>query len=305
MQRIMIAGSDRGSVLAGQLHGAKAVMRILLTTDGSMESQNALRAASRLIAPYDREADLLYVAPPAAQLSVRERISRETKRVLQDAKQVLADEKCPASAVCHAGSPARVIRHESTKYDVTVLGAKGRADHSEGGLGPIASRILEHGAGCVLIGRRPPADRQPRILIPVDASDASDQALGMMSSLVDLASADVTLLHVIESMWLPGDEDGEPQEGVDRAEFQLRMEAELLLMESRAKLVPERTGVSTIVRTGIPANEILSEADQGQYDLIVLGASESTNLKHQILGSTSSKVAWNAPCSVLVVRVPE
>ncbi len=280
-------------------------MRILLTTDGSPESQDALRAASRLIAPYDREADLLYVAPTVGQPAAQERISRETKRVLHDARQVLAEEKCPACAVCHAGSPSRVIRHESTKYDLTVLGAKGRADHSEGGLGPVASRILEHGAGCVLIGRKPPVDRQPRILIPVDASDASDQALEMMSSLVDLTSADVTLLHVIESLWLPEDEDGEPQEGADRAALQLRLEAENLLAQSRAKILPEHAGVSTLVRTGIPANEILSEADQGQYDLIVLGATESTDLKHQMLGSTSSKVAWNAPCSVLVVRAPQ
>jgi len=280
-------------------------MRILFTTDGSADSQDALRAGSRLLAPDHREADLLYVAPQATQPAAQERIARETKRVLQDARQVLADERFPASAVCRAGSPARVIRHESTRYEITVLGAQGRNDHSEGGLGPVASRILEHGSGCVLIGRRPPADRQPRILIPVDGSDASEQALEMMSSLVNLASADVTLLHVIESLWLPQDEDGEPQEGADQAALQLRLEAENLLAQSRAKLLPQHAGISTSVRSGVPANEILSEADQGQYDLIVLGATESTDLKHQMLGSTSAKVAWNAPCSVLLVRVPQ
>jgi nucleotide-binding universal stress UspA family protein len=36
-----------------------------------------------------------------------------------------------------------------------------------------------------------------------------------------------------------------------------------------------------------------------------VGANEAADMKHSVLGSVSSKVAWNAPCSVLIVRVPE
>jgi len=59
--------------------------------------------------------------------------------------------------------------------------------------------------------------------------------------------------------------------------------------------------VVTRVREGIPGDEILSEVESGAYDLVVAGASGSHDLKHKILGSVSGKVAWNAPCSVLLI----
>jgi nucleotide-binding universal stress UspA family protein len=127
----------------------------------------------------------------------------------------------------------------------------------------------------------------------------------MLASFFDLESADVTLLHVLETLWLPEDENDEPREGADQVKLELRLEAEGLLAEARSKILPQHSGVTTLVREGLPANEILSAADQGEYDLIVVGATEATDMKHRVLGSVSSKVAWNAPCSVLLVRVPE
>lgn len=280
-------------------------MRVLLTTDGSNESKDALRAASRLLAPQDRDVDVLYVAPAPGRSGFEDRLARQTRRILQEAKQILAEEGCLASTVCRTGSPARVILHEANNYDVTVLGARGRDEHSAGGLGPVASRLVEHGNGCVLIGRTPPRDRQPRILVPVDGSDGSEQALDMLASFFDLESADITLLHVLETLWLPEDENGEAQEGSNQMNLQLRLEAEKLLADARAKILPLHAGVTTFVREGNPANEILRAADEGDYDLVVLGATEASDMKHQVLGSVSMKVAWNAPCSVLLVRVPE
>ncbi len=286
-------------------------MRVLLTTDGSNESKDALRAASRLLARQDQEADLLFVAPAGVSPGLQDRMARQTKRILQEAKRVLTEEGVAASTVCRTGSPARVILHEAKNYDIAVLGAKGRGEHSQGGLGPVASRLVEHASGCVLIARTPPRDRQPRILVPLDGSDGSQEALDMLASFFDLESADITLLHVLETLWLPLDENDEnaendePVERADRAQLQLRLEGEALLAQARAKILAQHSGVTTLIREGIPANEILSAADQGDYDLIVVGASEASDMKHRVLGSVSSKVVWNAPCSVLLVRVPE
>ena len=279
-------------------------MRVLLTTDGSSEATDALRAAARLLAPQNREVEVLFVASETRQPGLQERLARQAKRVLHQAKKILDEEGVAASTVCRTGSAARMILHESKKYDVTVLGAKGRDEHSAGGLGPVASRLVEHANGCVLIGRTPPQDRQPRILVPVDGSEASEQAIEMLASFFDLESADVTLLHVLETLWLPEEEDLELPEEAVQVKLQLRLEGEALLARARAKILPRHSGVTTVVREGLPANEILSAADEGEYDLVVLGASEATDMKHRILGSVSTKVTWNAPCSVLLVRVP-
>lgn len=284
-------------------------MRVLFTTDGSKESSDGLRAACRLLSPYDREADVLYVAPQLTRPFSREPLpptsSNQTSCILGQARRLLAEEGCRAFPICRPGSPARVILHEAVAYDLTVLGAKGRGDHSQGGLGPVASRLVEHASGCILVGRTPPRDRQPQILVPVNGSDGSEQALNILASFFDLESADVTLLHVIETPWLPKDENGESQEGAVPMLLELRSEAESLLAQARSRLRPQHSGISTSIREGVPANEILSAAEEGGYDLIVLGATAASDLKHQVLGSVSSKVAWNAPCSVLLVRVSE
>jgi nucleotide-binding universal stress UspA family protein len=60
--------------------------------------------------------------------------------------------------------------------------------------------------------------------------------------------------------------------------------------------------VLTLIQEGNPATEILGEAESGQYDLVVLGAADAMDSKHTMLGSVSAKVAWQAPCSVAVVK---
>jgi nucleotide-binding universal stress UspA family protein len=295
-------------------------MRVLLSTDGSKESTAAMRAASRLLSGENRKVDVLYVAPELrapksgkiARRSFQQRAAAETRRILEEAKQILTEEGIDALTLSETGSPANVIMREAEDYDITVIGAKGRNAKSAAGLGPVASRLVEHAAGCVLVGREPPGDKGMRFLVPVDGSAGSEQALDTLSSFFDLESAEITLLHVLETLWLPQDLEREPLEDSDlesreagQLSLELRREAEQLLAEARARVLEHHPGVSTSIREGNPGNEILSEADQGDYDLVVVGATGASDMKHSILGSVSSKVAWSAPCSVLLVRIPE
>ncbi len=296
-------------------------MRVLLTTDGSKEAIAAMRAASRLLSGDDRKVDVLYVAPElrapksgaGARRSLEERVAAETRRILKQAKQVLTEEGIDALTLSETGSPANVIMRDAEDYDIIVIGAKGRDERSVGGLGPVASRLVEHAPGCVLVGREPPGDRGMRMLVPVDGSAGSEQALDALSSFFDLESAEITLLHVQETLWLPHEPPAEQSpESPDpdtaqnhQLSIELRREAEELLAESRIRVLEHHPGVTTSLREGNPANEILSEADQGDYDLVVVGAGGASQMKHSILGSVSTKVAWNASCSVLVVRVQE
>lgn len=292
-------------------------MRVLIATDGSSEALLAMRAASHLLSETDRQIEVLYVtrnfrAFPSGKVSAaphKRRITQEADHILQEAKQTLADEGIHAKVRHRIGSPARMLLEETGNYEVTVIGAKGRNTVSDVGLGPVATRVVEHGSGCVLVGRELRQDKGVRILAPVDGSDGSQQALDRLTTLFDLASAEITLLHVVETHWLgiePEEErlSEEPETDLDEAAVlvELRREGEQVLSEARARLSEHHAGLTTLLREGDPANEILSEAEQGEHDLVLLSASGSTDLKHRILGSVSSKVAWNAPCSVLLVR---
>jgi len=295
-------------------------MRALLTTDGSKEATAALRAAGRLLASEDRHIDVLYVAPEPhapksgkiAKRAYQHRAAAETRRILEEAQRTLKEEGIDALTLAETGSPAAVIIDQAEDYDVTVIGAKGSNVRSDVGLGPVASRVVEHANGCVLVGREPPGDRQARILVPVDGSAGSQHALDALSSFFNLESADITLLHVLETLWLPshpeeeslGESDLDYQQA-SQVVAELRREAEQLLAEARSRVLEHHPAVTTSIREGLPGNEILSEADQGDYDLVVVGANAASDMKHSVLGSVSSKIAWNAPCSVLIVRVPE
>jgi len=78
------------------------------------------------------------------------------------------------------------------------------------------------------------------------------------------------------------------KEGIDPEE-----EAKKILEEAKVALlqveVPEGL-ILTKVRLGTPAEEILKEAEEGNYDLIVMGRKGRSALKDLILGGVSSAV---------------
>jgi nucleotide-binding universal stress UspA family protein len=60
--------------------------------------------------------------------------------------------------------------------------------------------------------------------------------------------------------------------------------------------------LSTELRTGHPAQEILAAARSHQADLIVLGHGGRSGTWGRFLGTTAEKVSRHAACSVLIVR---
>ena len=162
--------------------------------------------------------------------------------------------------------------------------------------------MVEHALGSVLVGRALRSDVGVRVLVAVDGSSASLHAVEALRSLFDLSSTEICLMHVAETPWIQlgleedwatySDEDKENSEaGV--LEKELVREGETVIEQARDLLKTGPLSVSTRIDEGNPANEILSEAERGQYDLIVVGATGSRDLKHRMLGSVSSKIAWN------------
>ncbi len=297
-------------------------MKILIATDGSLAATAALRTADRLLSRIDRKLDLLCVGPkvPARQRHKKSRDAYERRmlgeitQVLEQARATFLPHRGEVNLLPESGSPSAAIVNRTEDYDLTVIGSKGRGTTGDAGLGPVASRVVEHAMGPVLVARELRSEGALRILVAVDGSAASLQAVETLRSLFDLSSAEVCLMYVAETPWIqPGsEEDWETYSEEDKEnsetgamEKELVREGEGVLEQARDLLVPNRLSVSTRSDEGNPANEILSEAERGQYDLIVAGATGARDLKHRMLGSVSSKIAWNAPCSVLIVREEE
>jgi nucleotide-binding universal stress UspA family protein len=304
------------------------MMKVLLTTDGSDQATTAFRTAARLLQREDSEFDLLCVAPefyfPKGKVgktlkktagmveAYDQRIRTEARQHLIHAQSMLATFGVEAGARVEVGSPARVITRLAAEYDITVVGAHDQYTRSKSGLGPVASRVVVAAPGAVLIGRELGEEsRQWRILAAVDGSLASERALEVLSSSLQIGEAEITLLSVAETPWVnlgldrewfeyPAELDGHPLARSFKDELQ--READAVVEHARRRL--ERYGVSATVMTaaGDPALEILSEAERGEYDLIVIGATGEDDLKHDLLGSVSTKVTQAALCSTLVVK---
>lgn len=300
-------------------------MKTLIATDGSKDATEALRAAGRLLRKDGNEVTVLCVAPDldskrgkvSAEVrdQYRRRIGAETKTLLEEARQALRAEGIEPELVSEIGSPADVIVRLSKEHDVTVVGARAKYQSPNLGLGPVASRVVEHGAGVVLVARPLSNETNLRVLAGVDGSLASEGALTRMQSCFNLGSGEITLMHVVETPWIhlgldrewldyPGDvfQESDPEVQLER---ELQREALAVVDEARGILADFDYSVLTSIAEGNPATEMVGEAESGDYDLIVMGASGETDTKHQVLGSVSAKVAWQAPCSVAIVKSTE
>ena len=293
-------------------------MKTLMATDGSPEATAALRGAARFLRKEKNQICVLCVAPePAGQarISYRQRIAKETEAILSNAQHVLDNEGTHAGTFTQFGSPAGIIQQLTRQFDVTVVGATGLRDRSLIGIGPVAGRVVEHGLGTVLVVREPPSDGSWRALVAVDGSHASRTALNALRLYFNVGAAEVTLIHVVETPWvhlgLSPEWRDYPDEVLDRVDPEIQLEKELgreaetIVEDAEVTLEGFALELKSVIREGNPATEILGEAELGDYDLIVLGATGASDLKHQMLGSVSAKVAAQASCSVAVVRARE
>ena len=275
-------------------------MNILLATDGSPQAIMALETAASLLRRERAKFNLLCVAPeftpPKACRekdskkrsrmieSYRKRIRVEAREALVRTQASLATRGIEAGIRTEIGSPARVIVGMAGDYDLTVIGAHDRYTRRKQGLGPVATRVVTSSPNAVLIGREAPVDKAWRILAAVDGSLASERALNLMAANLNVKEAEITVMHVTETPWvhlgLGRDWFESPREMSDFTEDEvgvvfekeLNYEADDVVESARLLLEKHGLSASTMITEGDPALEIISEAERGDYDLIVLGA---------------------------------
>ena len=281
-------------------------MRILMTADGSQYGTKDLLTACRILSPpgsqVKHEFELVTVAPKAppikhtASAGIQHRLNNRARRLAEAVQKQLAGEGVNAKTMVHTGSPTGVLIRCAQGYDAVVIGATSHGDASYPGLGPVASRLVEHAATTVLLARAGTEDSTIKILVPTDGSDAGLEALDKLGELRDLSASEITLMHVVETPWLRPVDDQEwiEQETLEEGEadalaVQQDMEREFteegegVLDQARNRL-PGSASVETIIKHGVPADEIISEAETGNYDLVVLAATGQQRFEASHIG---------------------
>ena len=140
-----------------------------------------------------------------------------------------------------------------------------------------------------------------KLLVPIDFSEPSRDALHYAISLAKPFKAEILLVHVVEPVVVPPSPDFMVVPTTAELALELQEEAVRVLHQWR-KEVESEASVKEAIRTGTPYHEIVEAADEHNADLIVLGTHGRTGLAHLLLGSTAERVVHRAHCPVLVVR---
>ena len=145
------------------------------------------------------------------------------------------------------------------------------------------------------------------VLIAVDGSENSDRALDFGLDLAEKYSAAARVLNIIEPPAMgaiplePTTVSGESM--VMFAKDLQRLHEEILSKAvAHAKEVKPDVMVSSKLREGDPALEIVAEAKDAGFDVVVIGHHGLGRVRELFLGNISEKVAHLAPCPVVIVR---
>jgi nucleotide-binding universal stress UspA family protein len=153
---------------------------------------------------------------------------------------------------------------------------------------------------------RPGAAKAPSlglhsILVPIDFSVHSKNALKYAIPLAQQFGASLHLIFVVEPTVYPADL-GFGQVVLPGIEEELREKGAEELKGLIEREIGSRVQATSVVRTGSPHQEILSEAEEKGVDLIVVATHGHSGVEHMLFGSTADRIVRHAKCPVLTIR---
>jgi universal stress protein A len=142
--------------------------------------------------------------------------------------------------------------------------------------------------------------RYPRILVAIDDTPAATFALRHAVPYAVDQQSHLTLLSVVSH---PPAWAGAAGVSPQRLAAQMESEAATYLREVTATL-PQELSVTTVIRHGDPAEEILAHLDEQPFDMLCLGARGRGRVTGALLGSVSTAVLHHSPVPVVVLHPP-
>jgi nucleotide-binding universal stress UspA family protein len=217
------------------------------------------------------------------------RMERQAKRVTADTAALLESLKIPGQVRTINGPVAPTLVEHAGRGCLIVLGARGLGALDRFLLGSVSTQVALHSPCSVLIVKEAPR-RLRRIVLATDGSKASDKALRFLLRELQPAAKgqaiEVIVLHVMPFLKYP----------------EVKQAGNALVTRAAARLAKGGYRVQTLTQLGDPAEEIIKVAEHQRADLVVSGAKGLGAVARFLLGSVSTKLAQQSPCSLLIVR---
>lgn len=190
------------------------------------------------------------------------------------------------------------VNADDADFDLIVMGTHGRRGFKNWLYGSVAEKVLRLSPIPVFtVHQDHPDIKIKNILVPIDFSENSRQAITEAQSVAGLFDSNIHYIHVIE-------EQLHPSFQVIGIESIFAINPELREI-SKEKLIEfchsdAHKGSYSVVEGSAP--QVIKEyADAHNIDLILMSTHGYTGLEHLLLGSTTERVVRIATCPVLTV----
>ncbi|MEF8816562.1 MAG: universal stress protein [Salinibacter sp.] len=297
-----------------------AIDDLLVARDFSSVSDRAVRYALNLAARTGARlhllhAEVLHEAPdpdgeddraPGKDLSRFREAVRRDGAVSADALEAVEIKEVVRRDV--SAGPAIVNYATHAGVDLITLGTHGRRGPSRILLGSVAEEVVRRAEQPVLTVRGDADDATgsspqtiDRILVPVDFSDPSREALRTAKEWAALYDATIDVLYVVAERIQPAFYTGGVQSIYD-----MEPDIEEKMMDRLEAFVADTGGPEREIRphvlVGNAAPDIAEFVETESIDLVAMSTHGRTGLDRFLLGSVAEKVIRHVHCPVLTVK---
>jgi len=285
----------------------KLLEKLLLPTDFSEASQDAMETAIYVAKRFKSRITLLHVIPDLktpmlAMDMVKTNVVNELNKI---EKRLASDGIKVEKKVVVQGVPSVDIISEADRIEtnVIILGSGGKEVDEEPVPGLTAERVMRRSKIPVWIARRGSGPPYQRILCTVDLSASSTRALKNAIHLARRFEAELTVLYVIQtipSFYLSLSKKVAEREAAKQAEAK-REQFTRFLKDFDFHQVQWRAEV----KQGDADKEILAAVRHLNSDLLIMGSAGLGSNPRIQLGRVTEKVMRRLPCSLVTVKAQD
>ncbi len=284
--------------------------KILVATDLSEASKAVINCLKDFKTIGVEEVILFYACGIRHLDALAEGIKQKVLPDLEKLQKIIQDQGLNCSLEIAPGLPSEEIKVVTNKKKISLIVISSHGEsaftHHLFRFGGTTSEIIHsHETPLLLVKTRiTEVDGKPvidttcqslktKILFATDFSDISLRAFNYVVRLVEDGCKDVTIMHVQDKIKIG-------KHLMHKLEEFNHLDNERLEMRKKLLLEKGAEHVETILRYGIPAEEVLAES-RNNYSLIVLGSQGRGFFKEIFIGSVSHAIARLAPIPVLLI----
>jgi nucleotide-binding universal stress UspA family protein len=288
--------------------------KLLVPLDGSELAERSLLYVKELAAGFNSEIQLIFVDDvrhDATHRHLHEMYMDEISQQLRDQVSQTGS-KSTIKVVTRDGEAAsEVITYaDENNVDLVVITSHGSTGIMPWTMGGVASKLVQHADFPILLirsnGIKPkywPVRNFSSILVPLDGSEISESVIPHVKEIAQVLKSGVILMRVVEPV-LHVRTIGGPDHFAytDQQVGEMKLEATEYLNKLSLEFSGTGSSISTELRVGNAANEIIKFAADSKIRLIAMSSHGKSGVSKWVLGSVSDKVVHAGKTSILLIK---